>query len=358
MIKQFVNFPDRLYKGDDNFVPYMKNDLRKTLRKLLFEKRTYTALLACDNQTVVGRLLFTVDKNKQLNDEQCGYFCMFECVDNQRACNLLFDEMTTLLKAQGVNYISGAYFPFDQDNRRGILTQGFDRAPLIFTSYNKPYYAQLLTNYGFAKHFDTYEYKFDLDGVNYDKLHRLAQFSKNKFNFRVDTVNWKKVDQDVADLHQVMTLATTQDIYQDAPTIQSLQNIVRQWKTYLNKDFILIARDNQTNQPIGVAMALPDFFQVFRKMRGKLDLRGLFVFLKERKRIKSIRAMLQYVLPQYQKMGVATAMYDKMAQSAKRYGITYAEAGTIMENNVDSNESIKAIGGQLYRIYTIFYKQI
>lgn len=358
LIKTFVNFPDKLYKGDDKYVPYMKADLTKTLKKLLLKDKTYTALLVKDGKLVLGRILFTIDKNKQLHTDKCGFFSMFECVNNQQACNMLLDETVRILKQQGAEYISGTYYPYDQDNRRGILVQGFEDAPLIFTSYNKPYYHDLLTNYGLEKQTDALQYKIDLSTTEYERYKKISDYAQNKFNFRVDTVDWKNIDRDIKDVHAVMQAATTEIIYQDAPTIEALQNIVKGWKTYLNKDYILIARANETNEPLGITMALPDFFQVFRKMRGKTDLKALVAFARERKKIKSVRAMLQYVIPQYQNMGVIVALYVALVENVLKNGVTRLEAGTIMENNAPSNEIVKSVGGKLSSVYRIYYRKI
>ena len=359
LIKSFVNFPDKLYAGDEKYVPYMKGDLTKTLTKLLLKEKSYVALLAVEGKQVLGRVLFTVSKNKQLNTEKCGFFSMFECVNDQSVCNAMLDEMVRILKQWGAEYISGTYFPYDQDNRRGILVEGFERAPLIFTSYNKTYYSELLTAYGLSKHADTLEYKLEMDKItSYDRVKKVSEYAEQKFNFRVDTVDWSRIEQDIKDVHAVMEAATTDIIYQDAPSIEALKSIVVGWKNYLNKDYLLIARSNVTNEPLGVVIALPDYFHVFRKMRGKMDLAGLVTFARERKKIKSVRAILQYVIPKYQALGVTMSLYAKLFETMLNNGITYMEAGTIMENNAQSNNAIKSIGAQLARVYRIYYKEI
>lgn len=358
LIKCFVNFPDTLYKGDDKYVPYMKRDLTKTLKKLLLKDKTYVALLAMDGKQILGRILFTVDKNKQLNTEKCGFFSMFECVNDQNVCNAMLDETVKILRALGAQYVSGTYYPYDQDNRRGILVEGFDKSPLIFSSYNKTYYGELLSNYGLLKQTDALQYAVDIDNIDIDRYKRISEYSKQKFNFHVDTVNWKKIDKDIADVHTVMQAATNEIIYQDAPTIEALQAIVKGWKKFLNSDYILIARTNDTNEPIGVTMALPDYFQVFKKMRGKMDLRGLIAFARERKKIKSVRAMLQYVVPKYQNSGAIIAMHLTLLDNILKNGITRLDAGTIMENNGPSNAVIQSVGGQLAFRYRIYYKEI
>ena len=75
-IKRFVAFADRIYKGDANYVPFMKKDLTKTLEKLVLKEKSYTALMVYgEDGAPQGRILFTVGVNKQLPDKaRCGYF--------------------------------------------------------------------------------------------------------------------------------------------------------------------------------------------------------------------------------------------------------------------------------------------
>ena len=299
-LSKFVDFPDKLYSGDSNYVPYMKGDLTKTLDNLLFKDKSYVALLSTDKNVVQARILLTVDKNKQLHTDKCGFFCMFECVYDFKVCNELLNAAEEVLRQMGAECISGSYFPHDPDNRRGILVEGFEAPPLVFTSYNKPYYDELLTNFGMTKQTDALQYKIDLLNNEYKRVKRADEFSRRKYDYRVDTVDWKNIDRDIEDFHTVMQIATNDIIYQDAPSIDTLKSIVKGWKKYLNKDYILIARDNATDMPLGILMALPDYFELFAKMRGRLDLRGLHVFLRNRKKIHGLRAMLQYVVPKYQ----------------------------------------------------------
>lgn len=358
LIRSFVDFPETLYRGDDRYVPYMRRDLIRTLNDLVLRKKTYTALLATDGDRILGRILFTVDKNKQLATDRCGFFSLFECVNDQKVCNLLLDETVSRLKQSGAEYLSGTYFPHDPDNRRGILYRGFERAPLIFTSYNPPYYNELLSTYGLQKHTDAYEYRIDFDKIDLDKLASLADYVKKRCKFHIDTVDWAHLDRDIADVHTVMQAASNEVIYQETPSIEALSAVVKQWRRFLCKDYILIARTDADNTPIGFAMALPDFFELFRKMRGRLDLKGIGAFLIHRKKIRALRAILQYVVPDYQSKGAVIALYHAMLDAAVRNGVTYAEAGTMMEQNDKANRAVRSVGGELERVYRIYYGAI
>lgn len=355
-LKRFVRFADKIYKTDANYVPFMKRDLMRTLNRLVLVEKTYTALMATDSDgTPVARLLFTVDVNKQLPEQaDCGYFFMFECVDSQEAADAVLGEMNRRLATKGVDFVEGTYWPFDRDNRRGILIKGFEYPPVIFTSYNPEYYPRLLENFGFEKHFDTLTFEMNPGGAEVDRHRRVSDYAMNKYNFHIDKMCPKKLDRDIEDVQRVMAEAANDIIYQDAPAIDELKHIVQQWKKYLDPDFILIARTG-AGRPVGVVMALPDYFQVFKAMRGKTNLLALLRFLRQRKKIDAVRAMLQFVVPEFQGKGVNVSLYVSLLDAAKRKNIRLIEAGTMMENNNAPVEALKAAGGKLFKVYRIFY---
>lgn len=74
-INKFIDFGDKLYSNDKSYVPFMRGDLKKTIKKLAFERNKYKALISVDeNGDIQGRILLSVGKSKQLQSEHCGYF--------------------------------------------------------------------------------------------------------------------------------------------------------------------------------------------------------------------------------------------------------------------------------------------
>ena len=357
-IKRFVSFADIIYKNDPNYVPFMKNDLIKTLTKLILKDKTYTALMVFgEDGAPKGRVMFTVDTNKQLPSKaRCGYFFLFECVNEQKAADAMLAEMNRKLSEEGVEYVEGTYWPFDRDNRRGILVQGFERPPVIFSSYNPQYYPTLLENFGFVKHFDTLTFKMVPNTAQIERHKRVAVYAEKRYGYHVDKMNPSDLDTDIKDVQQIMAEASKDIIYQDAPSCEEIRHIAMQWQKFLDPDFILIARTG-SGRPIGTVMAIPDFFQVFKAMKGKTNLFALLKFLKYRKKIDAVRAMLQFVVPEYQGKGVNVSLYTQLLEAANNKNIRLIEAGTMMENNAQPIEALKAAGGELYKIYRIYYMQ-
>ena len=357
-LKKFVAMADDLYRRDKLYVPYMRADLFKTLKTLVLNEKSYTALAVEENGRYLARILFTVAPSKQKKLARCGYFSHFECVNDYACAELLFHEMCRILKEAGVTYAEGTYFPYDQDNRRGILVEGFEYEPMILTSYNPPYYKELFEKFGFRKDFDTVSYHLDYDRYDSERISALTERILARYDLYVAHADFKNIDREIDAVHEVISAATTEEIFDEAPSREDLVRIVGNWKSFLWEDFIHICRRRSDNKPVGVMMTVPNFFTVFRKMKGKTTLPALFKALYYRKRIRSVRAILQYVIPEYQNKGVNFALYHAFYTTCLRRKIDYMEAGTILEDNVLSRRNVEHASGVLNKVFRIYGKEL
>lgn len=358
-IRKFINFGDSIYKNDSDYVPYLRRDLIKTIRHLVFEKKSYRALCSFDqNGKINGRILLTVKKNKQLDTEHCGYFSHIEVVDNQEVFKDLMDEAVKVLKNMGAEYIMGPFFPHDPDNRRGVLVNGFEYSPMIFTSHNPKYYSNLFEQYGFEKLTDALEYEYCGNDETVKKIKDIAEKALVENDINISKVDMKHPDRDIEDIHRIMEIASTEVNFEHVIPKEEIYKIFKSWKVFLEPDFIFVARSNKDNSPVGFTMAIPNYYDLIRKMRGRLDLRGILVFLFCRKKIKGLRAVLQYIIPAYQHKGVSKALYWETKKSVDKHKIQRISLGTIMEKNGSSNGAIISLGGKLSRTYRLYYKAI
>ncbi len=357
-IKAFIKMPYELYKNDKYYVPFMENDLYKTLIKLIINDKTYKALLVEESGKYVGRILYTVGPSKQLNLDKCGYFSHFECINNNECAKLLFDEMINELKKDKITHIEGTFFPFDQDNRRGIQISGFNDEPMILTSYNKEYYQDLFVANGFDKDFDTIAYKHIYEEYDFNRVSKIKDRLEKMAGISIKKANFKDIDNEIKAIHSIMEQATNDIIFQEAPTLEEIHSIVNGWKSFLWDDLILIARNKENNKPVGFVMAIPNFYYVFRKMKGKINPISLIKMLYYKNKISSMRIMLQYVIPEYQNKGVNYLLYNELFVTSQSRGIHYVESGTIMENNKASRQNVEKAGGIQNKIFRIYGRNI
>ncbi len=349
---------DGLYRGDPLYVPYMRGDLLRVLRRLVCEEGCYIAIAVEENGKYLARVLCTVAPSKQYQLEKCGYFSHFECVNDEAVSGLLLAEMCRALKERGATRVEGTYFPYDQDNRRGILAEGFEREPMVLTSYNPPYYCKLLEAFGFTKDFDTVSYELDYEKFDFERIGRVTERVLERYGLYISSADFHKLDREIDAFHEVMKAATTDVIYQEAPEPEALRRIVKNWKGFLWPDLIFICRRKEDDKPVGMMMSIPNYFEVFRKMKGKMNPVALCKALWYRSRLRSVRAMLQYVIPEYQNKGINFALYHAFYRACKKRKIEHMEAGTIMENNLPSRLNVERASGVLNKVFRIYGREL
>jgi len=354
-LRQFVLFAKKLYHQHPIYVYPIFSILYRELKQEVLVKKTYQALLAIQDGKMVGRILYTIAESKQRQD-QIGYFSYFDAINQESVAKELFDKMESDLLNKGITYVEGTFTPYDPDNKRGILVQGFDYPQTIFTSYNEPYYANLLTSMNYEKAFDTVTIELKRNPENIPKLLLLDRyFSSRHQNIRVDSLNLKSLQQDLQDIHQIFQVATTEVIYQDAPSMEMITKVAKEMKQFIRPELVKIAREVDTHKPIGFCLVLPDFNQVFQKTKGRL----LSIhFLRAKRIITRTRGILQYVIPEYQNTGLLAYIFKKIYDEFERLGVLEFEAGTMMEDNHKAQASFLKLGGQITKVYRIYGKEL
>ena len=353
-LKKFIQFSSKHYQNDPHYIPPIFYILGKELKSLIFKKKTYKAILAYQDDLIVGRILFTYDMSKHKHEKVC-YFSMFEAIDDLNVSKSLFDYIYQDMKNNHVTFLEGTFTPYDPDTRRGILIEGFDSDPSLFTSYNKTYYQTHFEQLGFNKVFDT----LLLDGGGINKknealLKKLSEYTIASQHIKVEYLNIKKIDHEIDDIYQILNEANNEIIYQEPPTKAMLFQTFKQLKSFINPYFVTIAREIETNRPIGFALILPDYNQLIKKAKGHIF---LFPFMKK-KSIDQALGKLQYIIPKYQDKGIITSMYYMQIVQLRKHGITSIEMGTMMEDNYKSFHHFSRFGGELKKTYRIYGKDI
>lgn len=353
-IKLFVDFVRVLYKDEEHYIYPIFYILKKELIRETFINKSYRAILAIEDNQVKGRLLYTFVYNTKIAKTVC-YFSYFDCIDDQRIADELLNFMEQDMAKNKVFYSEGSFTPYDPDNRRGIMVKGFSDDPYIFNSYNYPYYQKLLENYGYLKAHDTYSLKLDFSSENQRKLNLLTDFFKRRFDVEIKPLDLKNLKDDLNDVHKILLSATSEEIYQEAPSFELIEAVAKKMKLFLKSDIILIAREKETKEPIGFTFCLLDYNQVFKKSKGRLD---LFKLIRPLKHIDRVRGMMQYVVPKYQSTGLIGYLYYEVFEAFKKLKIKDFEAGTMMENNEKPLKAMAKFSAEVTKIYRIYGKEI
>jgi hypothetical protein len=353
-LHSFIYFIKDLYKDDPYYVYPIFYAQKKELKDIVLDKKTYKAILCVEDDTILGRLLYTYDESKKQNKTIC-YYSYFDSINDSKVVKELFDYMEADMKKSGIDYSEGTFSPFDPDTRRGVMIKGFNQMPSIFTSYNYDYYGTLLEEYGYAKAIDTVLLNAMVNDSSKKRLNTFSKFFLRSNDVRVDSLSWKDLERDLKDVEAILSVATNEIIYQDAPSMDLIRETARQMKAFINPKFVKIARENETNRPIGFCLVVPDFNQVLDKTKGRI--RPLKMLWLKRK-ITRARGQMQYVIPEYQNTGLIGHMFKVIFDDFVEEGITDFEAGTMMENNPKPINAFKKFGGEIIKIYRLYGKDV
>ena len=363
-LKKFIMLPWEIYKGNINWVPPLIKDMKKTLNPLInpdTREKECELFLFLKNGKPVARIFTGI--NRMLNEKknaQMGYFSLFECIDDTEITKILFDRTFCWFKDKGISLIRGpvSIDGADMDENKGLLTNAFDRPPVIMNSYNPKYYLKLFEEYGLKKDYDVFAYCLDPDKLFAKDPTKVIEYAKKKYSFRIDTLNLKMLENELKDIKYILDLAVPEE-WEDLtpPDINEIRSLAKGLIAYIDPDLVSIARTND-NRPIGFAVAVPDYNQVLKHLNGRITPVSIIKYFRYKKRINCARALIMFVIPEYRKKGVSFAIYNQSALNGLKKGYTWGEGSTIGEDNTRMRTDIESIGAEHYKTYRIYKWEI
>jgi GNAT superfamily N-acetyltransferase len=343
-------------------VPPLIADQRRELGRSIPppEDGSRCLFLAEEKGRAIGRVAVLVDSAlNATKGTQTAYFSLFECVDDENISVRLIETAADWLRGRGIRELKGPVSPEGPygDDCKGMLLDAFDRPPVIMTSYNPPYYPKLIESSGFKKDFDVYAYLLEKDRLFSSRSKRVIDYAARRYGFRLETIDLGHVERDIHDIKKILDLAVPADWHDMiAPSLDDVRRMAERLRSIADPNFVVIARAG--DQPIGFAVALPDYNQVLIHLNGRMTPLALLKYLYYKRKITRARVFVMFVVPAFRRKGVAHAIYYHMFKRGTEKGYTHGEGSTIGEPNTKMRTDIESIGGRRYKTYRIYRKDI
>ncbi|HBH13262.1 MAG: Uncharacterized protein XD91_1338 [Clostridiales bacterium 38_11] len=361
-IRDFINLPWQIYNNKDAWVPPLKSDFKKYILGLtnsMNQSGPNIRLLAYNNYKPAARLIVGINEHlNELKGYREGYISLFESIDDINVSNTILTIAEKWLKEKGMDTIIGPLsLPGGEDNR-GFIIDNFKDPTMVMGSYNKPYYNTLFTHFGFEKYQDCYAYTMRFDRQINERYMRLVPYAKKKYKFDLHKLDMKNISKEMEDIKTIIYEAMPEE-WADfvPPTDEEIQIIADSLIPIADPNLIYIARLID-GRPIGFNLTLPDYNQVLKKMNGRLFPTGIIKYLYYKKKIDRARFFVLFVVPEYRKKGVPSAIYIESFNAARANGYIYGEGSTIWEYNKIMMRDIETFGGEKYKTYRIYKKNI
>jgi GNAT superfamily N-acetyltransferase len=360
-LKAFMRLPWRLYRNEPQWVPPLLMELRKRLdreRNPFFEHAEAEYFLAWRDGRPVGRITAQVDRNlNEFQGNDWGLFGFFECEDDPEAAAALLDAAAGWLRQRGRDRMVGP-MDFTTNDECGLLVEGHDRPPIIFTPWQHPYYQGLLEGAGLTKAMDTFMWELYVD--KRERVHPaiwdMAAKVQSEHGITVRPMRKRDLEAEVGRFLEVYNAAWERNWGFVPLSEEEVHHYAKDLKPVLDENWAMIA-EARDGTVVGAALTLPDYNQVLAHLNGRLLPFGWAKALYWRRKIDRVRVFALGVKREYQHTGVAARMYELHFDSAERTPQKGGETGWILESNKAMNRAMEGMGGKISRRYR-FYERL
>jgi GNAT superfamily N-acetyltransferase len=363
----FIKSQWNFYKGDKNWVAPLIDERKKLLdtqRNPLWQHAKRQLFLAERDGQIVGRIAaITNGSHTKKFGDKVGFFGFFECENNPNTANQLFDAAHKWLRAEGKDTVRGPVNP-SMNDEAALLVEGFDTPPTILTTYNPPYYKDLIEAAGYAKAKDMFAYRLKHETYQSEKMVRLQAAIRERNGITIREINIKNAEQlkkDATTLKEIYNAAWSQNWSMYPFTDAEFDALVTDLKPVADARIIYFAEVK--GKPAGFMLALPDVNRalIYARSGGLLETLWHLVtkHYLSKKYVNLCRIIVMGVLPEYQKLGIDAVMYHEINERSRAHYPEGGEASWIAEDNEAMNKAItKTMNGKAYKTYRIYERGI
>ncbi len=316
---EFLNINAVLNQSNPNYIRPMNNEVNAVFSEQgnkNFQHGDATRwILQDDKGKTIGRIAAFVNE-KYMNkgtDFPTGGIGFFDCINNQKAANILFDTAKNWLQENGMDAMDGPINFGDRDKWWGLLIEGFDAPPTYGMSFNPPYYQTLVENYGFKNYYNQYYFTMEVDAPFSQKIiDRHARF-KAKPEYSARHVDLKHIEKYANDFATVYNTAWAQHGEAKEITKEEVQRLFKMMKPVMDERIVWFAYYKE--EPIAMFINIPDLNTYFKHFNGKFGLieKLRLLWMKKMGQCKKATGLAFGVVPKFQALGIDSFIIQEVA---------------------------------------------
>lgn len=337
-LRQFVNYPNILYRDVPQYIPPMiADDLGDwdPRRNPAFSYCDAKCWLALRDGKIVGRI--GAIHNRRAN-EKWGVrrmrFTQVDFIDDEEVSGALFRTVEDYARQMGCSEIHGPLGFTDLD-RKGMLVDGFERRSMFITYYNHPYYLDHLTRLGYVKDVDWVELLIDVpyDEHTCTRMDKLAERVKHFSNLHVAQVNSRREYRPLVE--KVFHLVNTAYDHLYGTVLlddRQIRRYANRFIPLINPDLACFVLDEQDDL-VGFGVSAPSLADALKKIHGRLFPLGWIRVRRALRANDTLDLFLIALKREYQDKAVNAIIMNHIIKGCHRMGIRKAETGPQLETN-------------------------
>ena len=345
-LKEFATFPLKLYKNCPYYVPSLRSDEMSIMDAKKNHNLKYCdvkCFLAYKDGKLVGRIAGIIHREvNRIWNKKSVRFSRFEAINDLEVFKALLSAVKDFGKQEGMSVMQGPW-GFNDTDREGMLTEGFDRVSTYATNYYYPYFSENMRKLGYEDDSKWIEMQFTIPKIPYEKPMRLAEKLKERYKVKdvTEEMSLKKVVKTYGDEFFETFNQAYKDIDGFVPIAgEEKENVLKQFATVINPRYFSLLIDEK-GHCAGFAVVLPSLCKALKKHGGKLFPIGFIDILRSIKHPKELEMALIGVRDDYKNSGINGIMITKIMLNVMKDGITHIESNPMLESNYNIRQNWK-----------------
>ncbi len=338
-LRKFARFPVRLYKNCPLYVPSFYSDELNIMnpdKNFSLPSCEVRCFLAEKDGKVVGRVAGIIQKRRnELSGKKNIRFSRFDFIDDAEVAEKLLAAVAAFGKERGMDTIHGPWGFNDQD-REGMLVEGFDKRATYATNYNYPYYEKHVRALGFEPESEWVEYNFTIPDKVDERIKTISEYVQKKLELTeiADTAPMKKL----IPVYGHRALEMVNEAYASLDEYVPLEgkemdNVLDQFATIINPRYFSLLVD-KNDEIIGMGVIIPSIADALVKGRGRMTLQTIVRLLRSIAKPRELEMALVAVRPDYQKKGVNALIMARISRHIIEDGVRRVESNPELVTNL------------------------
>ena len=366
--KALLSFPWTVYKDDPFWVPPIFSErmhFTDPEKNPFFQHAEVQFYMALRGGKIVGTIaVFTNQLHNEYQNENIAFFGFFEVLEDYEAAEQLFKTAEAWAKERGHTALRGPA-QWSTNDECGLLVDGFDDSPRILMTYNPSYYVDYIERLGYRYARDLWAYKLGVKefmNITGERLDKLTTRILERKNITIYNLDMKKYDEEVNKIKLLYNNAWSKNWGFIPMTDPEFDQLADELRSIIDPDLVFIAeKDGKT---VGFSLTLPDLNEPLLLAYPKPTTPEWWTMIKLvwhwkiRRKVSWIRVFALGVIPEYRNLGIDALFYYKSARAALNKGMKMGEMSWILDNNDLMNSPIIAMGGEVYKTYRYYEKDL
>lgn len=358
-VRQFVELPWYLYRGDARWRPTLRRAMRTkmdTRKNPLHREIEVANFVAYQGEKPVGRISASIDSEYVKRYGDCAFFGHFESTTDEDVAGALLESAETWARGRGMDKMIGPY-SYSTREEVGLLADGYDTPPTLMQPYNPPHYLQLVESAGYQKKFDSASYRWHT-GAGSAVQHRLVRRADAVLDAQGATVRSVRMKDFDGELETLRVLYN--DSFAHHPENVPLSKPVfagmaAEMRPLIDPRIVRIVEAAGT--PVGFLLMLPDVNEIAGQSGRLTPSMLLRIAAKRGGRIRGVQTAVVVLIGAVETQfgaGIGRILAGEIVRASTGSGYTSVATTWVHEDNVWSNSlaaQMKTEPDKRHRVY-------